>query len=769
MLRYTPMWRCSAAAMQTLSAWLTDLAEESMAVPSATAADLQTRQNDGQGPTRKTPAQLWRELEDAATHANALRETDTLFSILQCLLLKQQYPTDVHAWARLAKQLLPYSGIEQKSVLHYPGRSDASYRRDGHPGGSSLANLSSSSDPVLTDADGGFGDDGASRRGGGGARRGGEYAVPYSLYPSRETLLLSGGVVPLSARVPCGDGRAISLFVRGFTRFVEGQLGVQPHTQLTSELLQVVKDVSGAVTEALAVNADSLQLELLLPALLDYMELLHVLDLRTATVAACGPLATEEERRDAAGATVRDDEPNGHGRSSPPRPSKPTRFLQNMVHDLAQNAMAGAARGARVVLYYLNECFAAVVEAYQADAAATFTDKMYWAQQRYLLTLTRACMWAISQHYTSATTAALSAASGSVASSPSPHVQGLRPTVATADLVATAPMNAHIQALYDHIDVLFQRNTHADNPLHLTDEEVAQLKEIHTAALLRALRIEEAAPDAYLRRALEVVDRVPASMAIEGELIAGKVRLLELDSDTVDEEGRAAIYDDLLTSLRSLVEMRPRFLRHNGAHHAAGGGAAAAASASTPADGGGGGGEEDEGDGEQLRLDAATQAILQRAHFDVITAFCAAHKEEWSNEAYNILVAHKYHGVKITNDLIRPVLEVFSRRGDCRVFSLVDLCVLYSNEPIDMHTIALLFRTCAAAGDHHRARTFLQLVNEIIHGFLVKCPASVKESLQELKLLDPPPRHLFVSTEDDLVQSALGEQQRTVRRLPTGS
>ncbi|CAC9446786.1 hypothetical protein conserved [Leishmania donovani] len=767
MLRYAPMRRCSAAAMQTLSSWLTDLAEESMAVPSATDAVLHTRQNDGQGPTRKTPAQLWRELEDAAAHANALRETDTLFSILRCLLLKQQYPTDVHAWARLAKQLLPYSGIEQRSVLHYPGRPDASYRRDGHPRGSSLANLSSSSDPVLTGADGGIGDDGASRRGGGGARRGGEHAVPYSLYPSRETLLLSGGVVPLSARVPFGDGRAIALFVRGFTRFVEGQLGVQPHTQLTSELLQVVKDVSDAVTEALAANADSLQLELLLPALLDYMELLHVLDLCTATATGRGPLAMKDERRAAAGATGRDDEPSGHGRSSPPRSSRPTRFLQNMANDLAQNVMAGAARGARVVLYYLSERFAAVVEAYQADAPATFTDKMYWAQQRYLLTLTRACMWSISQHYTPATTAALSAAPGSVASSPSPHVQGLRSTVAPTDLVATAPMNAHIQALYDHIDVLFQRNTHADNPLHLTDEEVAQLKEIHTAALLRALRIEEAAPDAYLRRALEVVDRVPASMAIEGELIAGKVRLLELDSDTVDEEGRAAIYDDLLTSLRSLVEMRPRFSRHDGAHHAAGGGAAAAASASTPADGGGG--EEDEGDGEQLRLDAATQAILQRAHTDVITAFCAAHKEEWSNEAYNILVAHKYHGVKITNDLIRPVLEVFSRRGDCRVFSLVDLCVLYSNEPIDMHTIALLFRTCAAAGDHYRARTFLQLVNEIIHGFLVKCPASVKESLQELKLLDPPPRHLFVSTEDDLVQSALGEQQRTVRRLPTGS
>ncbi|SYZ62932.1 hypothetical_protein (plasmid) [Leishmania braziliensis MHOM/BR/75/M2904] len=755
MFRCASMRRCSAAATQTLSAWLTTLAEEAVALPSAAAAVLQAEKNNGQELTRRTSAQLWRELEDAATHANALRETDTVLSILQCLLLKQQYPTDVHAWSRLAKQLLPFGGIEQRTVLYYPGRPDASYRREGYPRGSSLAALSSSSDPGPTGADGGFGDEGASRQGSGDTGRGRAQAVPYSLYPSRETLLLSGGVVPLSARVPVGDGRAVALFVRGFTRFMLTQLDAQPHPQLNSELLQVVKDVSSAVMEALATNAGSLQLELLLPVLLDYMELLHVLDLRTATAISAGPLAAAEEHHDAAGVTRKDEAPNGDGPSSPPSSSKPTRFLQSIANDLAQNAMAGGARGARIVLYYLSGRFAAVVETHQEDAAAIFTEAMYWAQQRYLLALTRACMWAINQHYTPLTAGQ---------SSSSPHAQGLFSADAAADLIATAPMNAHIQALYDHIDVLFQKNTNADNPLGLVDEEVSRLKELHISALLRALRIEESAPDAYLRRALEVVDRVPASMAIEGELIAGKVRLLELDSDTVDEKGRAAIYADLLTSLRSLVEMRPRFSRHNGINLAAGGGGGGANSL-----GDGGGVEDDEGDGEQLRLDAATQTILQRAHADVITAFCAAHKEEWSNEAYNILVAHKYHGLKITNDLIRPVLEVFSRRGDCRVFSLVDLCVLYSNAPIDMHTIALLFRTCAVAGDHYRARTFLQLMNEIIPGFLVKCPASVKESLQELKLLDPPPRHLFVSTEDDLVQRALGEEQRTVRRLPTGS
>ncbi|KAG5511837.1 hypothetical protein GH5_08151 [Leishmania sp. Ghana 2012 LV757] len=765
MLRYASMRRCSAAAMQTLSAWLTNLAEEAVAMPSAAAVDQHTRKSDGPESARKTPAQLWRELEDAATHANALRETDTLFSILQCLLLKQQYPTDIHAWARFAKQILPYSGIEQRTVLHYPGRSDASYRRDGYRRGSSLAAFPSSSDSALTGSDGSFGDADASGPGSDALRRGGAHATPHSLYPSRETLLLSGGVVPLSARVPLSDGRVVALFVRGFTRFIEGQLGAQAHAQPNVELLQVVQDVSCAVMQALAANADSLQLELLLPVLLDYMGLLHVLDLRTATPTDAGSLATEDKRRDAAGAARNGEAPNGDGQSSPQPSSRATRFLQNIANELSNNAMAGGARGARVVLYYLSDRFTSAVEAYQGDNPSTFTDKMYWAQQRYLLTLTRSCMRAISQHYTPLATEGSSSASGRAAGSQSLHAPGPLSAVTTADLVATAPVNAHMQALYDHIDVVFQMNTNADNPLRLTDEEVAQLKELHTSALLRALRIEEVAPDVYLRRALEVVDRVPASMAIEGELIAGKVRLLELDSDTVDEEGRAAIYADLLTSLRSLVEMRPRFSRRDGADLAAGGDGDGAGAPDALS--GGGGGEDDEGDREQLRLDAATQAILQRAHSDVITAFCAAHKEEWSNEAYNILVAHKYHGLKITNDLIRPVVEVLSRRGDCRVFSLVDLCVLYSNEPIDMHTIALLFRTCAAAGDHYRARTFLQLLNEIIPGFLVKCPASVKESLQELKLLEPPPRHLFVSTEDDLVQSALGEEQRTVRRLPT--
>ncbi|KAG5511228.1 hypothetical protein JKF63_07170 [Porcisia hertigi] len=758
MLRYSPARRCSTAAMQTLSAWLTCLAKEAGAVPATGSADAHARSNEAHESTHKTPEEVWRELEGAATHANALRETDALLSIMQCLLLKRQYPSDVRAWTRLAKQLLPYSGIEQKTVLHYPGRSDASCQRDGYTGGRCLASLSSPSSLDLANAEGGHPDEGGSRQIPCGPKQGGAHAPLYSLYPSREMLLLSGGSVPLSARVPLGDGRVVALFLRGFTRYVRDHLDAQ----LNPELLEVVRDVSSALMDALNLNAHTIELELLLPTLLDYMELLHLIDLRTATETGAGSLTGEDEHRHAAGVAGKGDGLHGDNGAPSPMSSRATRFLQNMADSLSQSVMTSGARGARVVLYYLNGHFASVVEEYRTRALATFTDKMYWAQQRYLLNLTRGCMWAISLRYLPIATEESSAASRSTASSSQPYVTGLPPGVTTTDLVATAPMNPHIQALYDHIDVLFQQNTHADNPLSLTDEEVAQLKEIHTAALLRALRIEEASPDAYLRRALEVMDRVPASMAIEGELIAGKVRLLELDSDTLDEEGRTAIYADLLTSLRSLVEMRPRFTRRNNGSLSV----ADAASDSAPSEGGGD--DDDEGYGEQLRVDAATQAILQRAHVEVITAFCAAHEEEWSNEAYSILVAHKYHGIKITNDLIRPVLEVFSRRGDCRVFSLIDLCVLYSHAPIDMHTIALLFRTCAAAGDHFRARTFLQLLGDIIPGFLVKCPASVKESLRELRVLDHPPRHLFVSTEDDLVQSTLGEEQRTVRPLPTG-
>lgn len=727
MLRLRSLRRCRAAATQTLTAWLTRLALDAEGAPAATgsadtgsttgataAADAAADASAASA-SPKSPAEVWRELEAAATHANALHETDTLLSILQCLARKRQYPHEPQAWARLAKQLLPYGGIEQSTVLCYPGRSDAVHRRDE-------TGRTSSSTPS------------------------------YLVFPSRETLLMSGGVVPLSARVPCGDGRAVALFLRAFTAFVHCGLAASAAPPMPAAL-EAVAGTSEAVLEALRVNGATLELELLMPAVVAYLELLHTLDVRTALAAAAD--ARLPPRADRPHAAERDEAGDVA--------NAPTRLLLSFADGLSQRAMTCSGNGARLVLYYLADGFAATVEATRASATAPFAEELYWAQQRYLLTLTRACMRAVQQHYThnTATEVALTGSSTRAATAAGTHRSSSLRKVG-CDLVAEAPMHQHLQALYDHVDVLFQQNTNAGNPLQLADGEAGQLREALVAAQLRALRLEIAAPDAYLRRALGVVDRVPTSMAIEGELIAGKVRLLDLDSDTVDDEGRAAIYADLLTSLRNLVEMRPR-LAQTDSSNAAGGASSMAAAAA----GDSGTGEEEDTDGEQVRLDAATQALLQRAHADVITAFCAAHSEEWSNEAYNILVAHKYNGVKITNDLIRPVVDVFSRRGDCRVFSLVDLCVLYSNEPVDMHTIALLFRTCAAAGDHFRARTFLQLLSEVIPGFLVKCPSTVREALQELKLLDPPPRHLFVSTEDELVQSALGEvQECAVRRLP---
>ncbi|KAK7201434.1 hypothetical protein NESM_000206100 [Novymonas esmeraldas] len=683
MLRGPLLRRCSAAAAQTLSSWLTRLAEAAEALPRPAA----TPHN---GAAETMPATtLWREVEDAATHSNALRETDTLLGVMQCLLRKRHYPPDVHAWTRLSQRLLPYSGIETASVLHYPGEPHAAAHRSSSS--SSIdEDRSSSSGSGATPLD-----DVEDRQ-----------VVPYQLRATRETLLMSGGVVPLSSRVPCGDGRAIAVFLRGFTDYVVEQL--MAHTaageSLETELLSVVAAVSEAVLSAVATNAATVQLELLLPALLDYMHLLHELDLHAAA-------------------------------STPTAPQ----HLHPFASDLAQRALVAGARGARAVLLYLDTYFAETLEAHRASATGRgATEEFYWEQQASLLSLTRVCMETIHRRY------ALPSSEGGVPA---------------LDLAAATPLAARVQSLYDRIDALFQQNTNAGNPLGLDgDASTAQLKEVHTAALLRALRLEVHAPDAYLRRALEVVDRVPSSMAIEGELISGKVRLLELDSDALDGEGRAAIYADLLTSLRSLVEMRPRVV----------GSSTTGGAATLVGDGDGdGGGDDEEADAEQTRVDAATQSILQRAHADVLTAFCAAHTEEWSSEAYGILVAHKYHGVKVTNALMRPVLEAFSRRGDCRVFSLVDLCVLYCGEPIDMHTIGLLLRTCASAGDHYRARTFLQLLNEIIPGFLVKRPASVTESLQELRLVDRPPPHLFVTTEDDLVQRALGQEERAVRRLPT--
>lgn len=727
MLQRGRVLRCSAAAAQTLTAWLSRLAEQSDALPRANSGGSST----ASASSSAVAAQLFSDIESAAAHANALRETDTLFSIFHAVLLKDYYPADAQCWARLAELLLPFGGVEATTVLHYPGQTHAAAGRNtGAAVSSDFPSASSSASA-------------ASPR-------------PFHLPITRETLLLTGGVVPLSARVPCGDGRVIAHFLDSFGRYVRRtQEAKGAQKGASSELLSAVRAVSRTVVAALRLNAATLRWELLLPALLDHLRLLHELDLACAATlqAADAPAGLVAEEEGGEVEDERDGEENtvdGSGAAAAPSASSPHpsegRLLQRMAARLSHTALTHGAHGARVVLYYLNGHFADVVERFRhSDALANEPQEamrqLYWSQQRYLIALTRTCMRGIYLHYTSESTAA----AGNSATTASSSSSSLA-TLVSRDVVLASPMHPVIESLYDRIDVVLQENVNGGNPLQVEETVLAQLRDIHTLALLRALRLEEAAPDAYLRRALEVVDRVPASMAIEAELIAGKVRLLDLDSDVVDEDGRTAIYNDLLTSLRSLVEMRPRF---------------------TPQDGAGDAGDAgDDDEGGSVRLDAVTQSILQRAHADVITAFCASHRDEWFNEAYNIFVTHKYHGLKITKELIRPLLEVFSRRGDCRAFNLVDLCVLYSNEVVDMTTIAFLFRTCAAAGDHYRARTFLQLLNEIIPGFLVKCPAGVRESLRELKLLDPPPRHLFVTADEDLVQSALGEEAATVRRLP---
>jgi hypothetical protein len=757
MFRRHALLKCRAAAAQTLTAWLTQLADEAEKLPAAVDAAA------GAAAVSEKARALLRDIETAATHANALREADTLFAVLHCVLKKQHYPADVESWARLATQLLPYGGVEGRSVLCYPGHHLSSStssqgvsfsRSDGDVEGSAWGTTTSST--LSTPVSSCFGSAGSSQ-------------THYRLPITRETLLMTGGVVPLSARVPCGDGRMVALFLDDFSSYIRAATAaLSSQGRLSAATKSAVAAVSKSVLQTLSASAPTLQWELLMPSLLDYLQLLHELDMQSAVCVLRESKDRGEADVDASGEAVAaaGDEEEGTLESAVDTATQRTRFLTHMLNGLAHRTLKSGARGSRVALYYLNDAFADVVESFHAsDVTALLSpedvQKLYWAQQRRLISLTRSCMRALYLHYTP--------------ESASPARGGENSAPLRVDLVLAAPMNRKIESLYDQIDVLYQRNTNAGNPLQLSESIVSQLKDIHTLALLRALRIEEAAPDAYLRKALEVVDRVPPSMAVEAELIAGKVRLLDLDSDTVDDEGRTAVYKDLLASLRSLVEMRPRFTRQDGAagtsafttsdgeeaqqpHHHEG---ETEGKISTTVSGDG----ADDGEDAAVRLDEVTQAILQRAHLDVITAFCAAHTDEWSNEAYNILVTHKYHGVKITKELILPVLQVFSRRGDCRAFNLVDMCVLYSNETVDMQTIALLFRTCAAAGDHYRARTFLQLLNEIIPGFLVKCPAAVTESLQELKLLDPPPRHLFVSAEDDMVQSALGEAAPTVRRL----
>jgi len=140
--------------------------------------------------------------------------------------------------------------------------------------------------------------------------------------------------------------------------------------------------------------------------------------------------------------------------------------------------------------------------------------------------------------------------------------------------------------------------------------------------------------------------------------------------------------------------------------------------------------------------------LLQHAHVAVIGLSCFScneSKQQQENEnenendiisnaeqCYFLISSHKYYGVKITSKMMLPMLKILSPLGDSRVFNAIDVCTLFSGCSVTDEVLAEAFKTCAAAGDHHRARQLVQLLKNDIPGVLSKIPKDGVDALVSL-------------------------------------
>lgn len=163
-------------------------------------------------------------------------------------------------------------------------------------------------------------------------------------------------------------------------------------------------------------------------------------------------------------------------------------------------------------------------------------------------------------------------------------------------------------------------------------------------------------------------------------------------------------------------------------------------------------------------MDPETRRRYQEVHSKAIAALCDTRSERWLQEAYVIIVTHKYHQLLIDAHVVRPLLRRFARTGDGRAFNIVDLITLYSNQKIDYDTIECLFRVCNVSGDFHRAKALLQILKETVPGFLSKAPQGIIDPLRELGVLPPIPGDAFELPSED---SPAQVPSRPLVELPT--
>lgn len=283
-----------------------------------------------------------------------------------------------------------------------------------------------------------------------------------------------------------------------------------------------------------------------------------------------------------------------------------------------------------------------------------------------------------------------------------------------------------VERLCSMMDFAIQANESDGNPMQLDGDTIYLIRSAAVEARVRCLAMEMADPFEFVTRMDQLLSEfgTERSFAMHHEVIqafamwADRQRNVAL-SDAEAEHERTSASDDsapsmddalahMVQTLRTMVEVRPR--------------------------------------GDDMDVDS--KAIYQHSHALVLTALCGSHDEKWLSEGYLIVVTHKYHQLSIDVDTIRPLIHALSKRGDCRVFNLVDLVTLYCNNKIDFNTVEAMFRTCRVAGDFHRAKALYQLMKETVPGFLAKAPVGVVTSLRELKVIKQIPPSMFDLAED---------------------
>eukprot|EP00796_Vickermania_ingenoplastis_P010859 gene10859-7525_t len=632
------------------------------------------------GNSTANQADVWRSLGQLSAKAHALKETDTVFGVLEHLLRKGWTPPSLEVWSNLAQHLLPYSDVESHAVLHFPGASEEIVAA-----GQAVSPTTASSLEFSRSTWGSH------------------------VHPSRETLLLTGGVIPLSARFPCSDGRTLGIFLNHFCVHVRSQMSWLTKTEedwkggvdsFPQCLFQHLQDMMRIVIAAIAINQATLSVEQLAESFTAFLKLFWDVGVLTAVIEK-SKLPENTSAEDSAESQLA------------PITSITTSF-SSAIASLLAIGVQGV--GPTLALHYFSSL--SVGEWISSGPHA-------WREEK------GSPMWPA--HLAQVQMEALMSV-----------VHAMRPICS----VATVDIAPRLRTVERTLDRVFQHNANNENRLRISSDSEQQYRLDVAEMLLAGMRREALSPDNFLRDAMELVDRFPPSMAIEAELLSAKVQLLDVFD--LDKEGKQAVYNDLLSSLRNLVELRPRVNCFDGQENI---GTVDRSLA-------------DLQDSNQSRLDTNSQRLMQRAHQEVITVLSSSGDETYLNEAYGVLISHKYHGLVITKEVIRPLLRAFAQKGDGRVFNLVDLCVLYSNNTVDMDVLGALFQTCAVNGDYYRASSLLQLLEDSIPGFLLKASDDVIEALRSLRILPNEPLHLFATQEDISIFKALGRTPAPLLELP---